>query len=117
MERMQLLEDALQAIETYTLTEPWRPGLVDLVVYNLMIHMHEADYDNETGVPDYIWRDTPDHIMQYIIDNRAPFDLEYGLENLDEEIRDYLITNNFIVDPMDESVTDEEYTNNLEKEI
>ena len=77
-----------------------------------MMGMHESDYENESTVPSYIWRKTPDEIMQHIIDKGYIFDLQYGVESLDEEIRDYLIMNDFIADPMD--VSDEEYTANLE---
>lgn len=112
MSRMQLLEDAMASVNKYTTTDSWRPGIVDLLIYDIMINMHESDYENGSTVPDFLWRDTPDHIMQKIIDSGRIFDLEYGVENLDEEIRDYLIQNDFIVDPMD--VSDEEYQNNLE---
>ena len=116
-DRMQLLEDAMLLVEKYTRTDAWRPGIVDLLVYDIMMGMHESDYENESTVPSYIWRKTPDEIMQYIIDKGYIFDLQYGVENLDEEIRDYLIINDFIVDPMDESVSDEEYQTNLEEKI
>ena len=114
---MQLLEDAIQLVNKYTTTDEWRPGIVDLLVYDIMIGMHESDYENGSTVPSYIWRDTPDHIMQHMIDKSRIFDLEFGLEDLDEQIRDYLIIENFIVDPLDESVSDEEYQTNLQKEI
>ena len=114
--RMQLLEDAMLLITQYTKTDTWRPGLVDLLTYDIMVGMYESDYDNESTVPDFIWRKKPDEIMEHIITNtNYIFDLEYGLESLDEQIRDYLITNDFIADPTDEdSVSDEEYTTNLE---
>ena len=113
-DRMQMLEDAMQLITKYTKTSNWRPGLMDLWVYDMLISMHESDYDNGSTVPDFLWRKTPDEVMEHIISSSRIFDLEYGWEALDEEIRDYLIMNDFIVDPLDEEVSDEEYQNNLE---
>ena len=114
MSRMQLLEDALQLVTKYTTSGDWRPGLVDLWVYDKLISLHESDYENGSTVPDFLWRKTPDEIMEIIINGPRIFDMEYGWETFDEEIRDYLIQNDFIVDPMDEEVSDEEYQNNLE---
>ena len=114
-DRMQLLEDALGLVGKYTKTDTWRPGIVDLYVYDILIGMHESDYENGSTVPSYIWRKTPDEVMQHIIDKGRIFDLEYGWEQLDEDIREYLIQNDFIADPLDEEeVSDEEYTTNLE---
>ena len=115
-DRMQLLEDAMLLVNKYTTTDNWRPGLVDLLVYDIMVGMYESDYENESTVPDYIWRKKPDEIMEYIInDTNYIFDLMYGLENLDDEIRNFLIDKKFIADPTDEDeVSDEEYQTNLE---
>ena len=109
---MQILEDMHILLNKYTSMQPWRPSLVDLWVYNTLINMNEGDYSNESTVPDFIWKKNPDEIMQEIIDGPRIFDMEYGWDTLDEEIREYLIMNDFIVDPMD--VSDEEYQNNLE---
>ena len=113
-DRMQMLEDAMLLVNKYTKTDSWRPGLMDLWVYDDLIGMYESDYDNGSTVPSYIWRKKPDEIMQFIIEKGRIFDLEYGWEQLDEELRDYLIENDFIADPLDEEVSDEEYKNNLE---
>lgn len=107
-ERMQILEDTMIQLNKYTAMQPWRPSLVDLWVYNSLINMHEGDYDNGTDTPDFIWKKTPDEIMQHIIDSPRIFDMEYGWDQTDEEIRDYLIQNDFIVDPLDEQVETEE---------
>lgn len=112
MNRMQLLEDALQHVTKYTMQDPWRPGLVDLVVYDILIGMHESDYE-DVEMMSYIWRNTPDQVMEYILNTNRGFDLEYGLEQLDEELRDYMLENNFIAYVDD--VSDEEYQTNLEK--
>jgi hypothetical protein len=109
MSRLQLLEEAYAKVHEYTTTQPWRPGLVDLWVYNILINFHESDYDNGTNIPDFIWTATPDEVMQHIIDSSRIFDLEYGWDQLDEDIRDYLKDNKFISDPMDiEDETEEE---------
>ena len=113
-ERMQILEDVMIQLNKYTTMQPWRPSLMDIWVYDRLISMHESDYDNGSTVPDYLWRKTPDEIMQIIIDSPKIFDMEYGWDSFDDDVRQYLIDNNFIVDPMDEEVSDEEYQNNLE---
>lgn len=110
-ERMQLLEDAMQLVSKYTKTDMWRPGIIDLYVYDILIGMHESDYE-DIEMMTYIWNKTPDEVMQHIIDGPRIFDLEFGWEQLDEEIREYLLDNNFIVNVDD--VSDEEYQANLE---
>ena len=115
MSRMDLLKQASGLVTQYTREGNWRPGLIDLLVYDIMTGMHESDYDNGTDTPDYIWRKSPDEIMDHIITNTGLiFDVEYGLEDLDEQIRNYLIMNDYIADPLDiESVTDQELEDNL----
>mgnify|MGYP006267921767 CR=1 FL=1 len=110
--RMQVLEEAMLLVNKYTTLDEWRPGLVDLLVYEILMNMYESDYDNESTVPDFIWRKKPDEVMEHIIDKGRIFDLEFGIESLDEDIRNYLIMNDFIVNP--EEVSDEEYQTNLE---
>ena len=111
MSRMQLLEDALQLVTKYTTSGDWRPGLVDLWVYDKLISLHESDYENGSTVPDFLWRKTPDEIMEIIINGPRIFDMEYGWDQFDEEVREYLIMNDFIHDPMD----DEDTTNKEEE--
>jgi hypothetical protein len=104
MTRIQLLEDALQNIQAYTKhSDGWRPGLVDLSVYNALINMHEEDAEDEANV-EYIWFDTPDHIMEKIMLSGHIFDLEYGLEDLYEALREYRKQQDFIkhVDDIEE---------------
>lgn len=115
-DRLNILKNTLEQLNSYTTMRPWRPSLMDLWVYNQLINMYESDYGNDySGVPDFIWRKSPDEIMQHIIDSPRIFDMEYGWDSFDEEIRNYLIDNDFIVDPLDtEQVSDEEYKTNLE---
>lgn len=111
--RMELLEEAYAAVSQYTSLEgyPWRPSITDLMAYDVIIGMHESDYE-DVEFMDYIWRKTPDEIMQHIVDSSHLFSLEYGLEQFDEEIREYLVEQEFIVHIDD--VSDEEYQANLE---
>lgn len=105
MSRMQLLEDAWSNIHTYTKTDSWRPGLVDLCVFNAIISMHESDEEDEQK--EWIWSSSPDFIMERIIENDYFFDsLDYGgLEDLYEEVRMYLHEQKFIVHIDDEEQT------------
>lgn len=110
MNRIQMLENAYENITKYSQTEQWRPGVVDLVTYDALLGMYEDDYE---GIePNFLWLKKPDEVMEHIIEKGYVFDLSFGLQQLDEEIRDYLILENFIVDPYD--VSDEEYKDNLE---
>jgi hypothetical protein len=87
----------------------WRPGLLDLWVYDKLIQLHESDYSNDSDIPDFIWKDTPDHIMEKILESGRIFDMEYGWDAFDEDVRLYLIENDFIIDPMDnDAVTNKE---------
>ena len=114
-DRLNILKSTLGQLHSYTTMKPWRPSLMDLWVYSTLINMHESDYDNGTSIPDFIWRKSPDEIMEHIIDSSRIFDMEYGWDSFDEDIRNYLIMNDFIVDPLDtEQVSDEEYKTNLE---
>jgi hypothetical protein len=101
-ERMQILEEVYPLILKYTGIQPWRPSLMDLLAYDRLINMHESDYNNGFESPDFIWLDTPDHIMEKIIESGTIFDMEYGWEDFDEQVRNYLIYNDLIIDPEDE---------------
>lgn len=109
--RMKMLEDAYQQITAYTATSPYRPGLVDLILFDVLLTMHESNDEDEN--PEYVWRNTPDEIMEHILDSSAQFTIEYGLEDLDEQVTQYLEDNNFVVSA--DSVSNEEYTTYLEK--
>ena len=105
MDRIQLLEDALQSITAYTKhAEGWRPGLVDVVVYNALINMHEEDEQEDY----YTWNSTPDVVMQHIMNSGHIFDLEYGLEDLYEALREHLIEKDFVKDIDDVDKEEEE---------
>lgn len=111
MEQMRLLEEAVAYVSKYTKNYN-RPGLMDLWVYDMLISMHESDYSSVEFMT-YIWRKTPDEVMQHIIESGRIFDLEFGWDQLDEEIRDYMLENDFISHVDD--VSDEEYQTNLEE--
>lgn len=93
MTRIQLLEDGFANITAYTKVDPYRPGIVDLVVYNFMVDAYEEDEPDE-----FKWLDTPDHIMQSILDSNYMFTLEYGLEDLYDQVRIYLGNNGFVTE-------------------
>ena len=106
--RFDLIKNALEQIKQYTAHENgWRPGLVDIFIYNHLLDMHEDDqYDVDN--PTFIWKHAPDECMEYIINSGYIFeDLEFGLEALYESLRDYLIKEGLIVDI--EDLSDEEY--------
>ena len=110
-DRFNLLKQAYELTGKYTTFDSnWRPGIIDLYVYDILNGMYEADY--YLPDPEYLWRKTPDEIMQHIIASPRIFDFEYGWEQLEEEIRDYLTENDFIVSPDD--VSDEEYQQLME---
>ena len=96
-DRLDLLKNAYNDITSYTRTggpSDWRPGLVDLFIYNNLVNAYEeAEID---GV--YRFTDTPDNIMLKIIDSGYFLDLEYGIEQLHEDLDDYLRQNGYIVD-------------------
>lgn len=110
-ERMQILEEAQTLITKYTHIKPWRPGLIDLYAYTTIINMHDNDYTDDNV--EYIWRKTPDEVMAFLVEDTKIFDLEYGWDQFDEDIREYLLENEFIVSCDD--VTEEEYKENLER--
>lgn len=110
-DRLSMLLEGQVLVTKYSELKPWRPGLVDLWVYDTLIDMHESDYEDVEAMS-WLWRETPDNIMSAILENDVRFDLEYGPEQMHEEIRDYLQDKGFIVDV--EDVDDEEYTKNLE---
>lgn len=94
-DRMKLLEDAYQNIDAYTKaggSTNWRPGLIDLYVYTNLINKYESDIEDGN----WIWSKTPDEVMEEIIASARIFDLEYGWEVFDEEVRDYLIDHEYV---------------------
>ena len=84
--RLDLLKNAHAAINSYTKTDDWRPGLVDLLVYDYLEDMYQADSDDGTT----IWQMSLDEAMQHIIDSNTRFTLEWGTEDMWDGIRDYL---------------------------
>lgn len=112
MNRLDALQDLQIKVTEYSRiqSDNWRPGLCDLWVYDTLIAMYENDYEDIE--PQYLWNKKPDEVMAHILDSRRIFDLEWGPEQLSDELRDYLFDNKFIVDPSD--VSDEEYQVNLE---
>lgn len=111
-DRMQMLEEIMPLLSKYSKMQPWRPGLIDLYVYDIMLGMYESDYEDVDNMS-WVWTKKPDEVMQHIIDSPRIFDLEYGWESLDEDIRDYLSQEGFLVDVDD--ISEEELQANLER--
>ena len=105
-ERMDLLKDIMVQLNKYTTMDSWRPSIVDSLTYDTLLSLHDSDYDNGSNIPDFIWHKTPDEVMEHIIQNGPIFDLEYGWDAFNDEIRDYLIMNDFIEDPIDMNEAD-----------
>ena len=111
MNRLDQLQDMQIKVTEYSKQEQWRPGLCDLWVFDTLVSMYESDYE-DVEFMSHIWRKKPDEIMQHILDTHRIFDLEYGPDQLSDELRDYMTDNDFIVHVDD--VSDEELQANLE---
>ena len=94
MDRMSLLIDMQLLAAKYSHQQPWRPAITDLWVYDTLTGMYESDQEDEY----WKWKVTPDEVMIHIMSDTKLFDLEYGYEQVDEELREYLIENDFIID-------------------
>ena len=113
---MALLETAYEHLCKYTQTpeDEFRPGLVDLYVYDILVSAYEKDYE-DVNFMDYLWRVTPDEAMLNIIENNKLFSLEFGDEYIYEELVDYLGDKELIIHVDD--ATEEEYQSNLEGRV
>ena len=114
--KMALLETAYAHLCKYTSTpeDEFRPGLVDLYVYDILVSAYEKDYE-DVNFMDYLWRVTPDEAMLHIIENNKIFSLEFGDEYIYEELMDYLGDKELIIHVDD--ATEEEYQSNLEGRV
>ena len=114
--KMALLETAYAHLCKYTSTpeDEFRPGLVDLYVYDILVSAYEKDYE-DVNFMDYLWRVTPDEAMLNIIENNKLFSLEFGDEYIYEELMDYLGDKELIIHVDD--ATEEEYQSNLEGRV
>lgn len=100
--RLDLLKNAHTAIGSYTKTDGWRPGIVDLLVYDYLEDMSEADKREL----DWVWQMSLDEAMQHIIDSNTIFTLDYGTEDLWDGVREYL-SDNGITKSVDDVEEDE----------
>ena len=114
--KMALLETAYAHLCKYSSTpeDEFRPGLVDLYVYDILVSAYEKDYE-DVNFMDYLWRVTPDEAMLNIIENNKLFSLEFGEEYLYEELMEYLRDKELIIHVDD--ATEEEYQSNLEGRV
>jgi hypothetical protein len=109
---MQILEDVNLLLTKYTHYDgpaKFRPSIQDYITYYTLISMYESDY-NDTE-PYYIWRKKPDEIMQLIIDSERLFTIDFGWEDLDESLREWLANEEHIISADD--VDEDEYQTNL----
>jgi hypothetical protein len=104
MSNLDLIEGAYASVTTYT-RKTDRPGISDLITFDLLVDMYEQD-DSDP----YYWTTTPDVVMQHIIDNNELFTIDYGWEDLTDSLRDYLTNNGFVKDIDD--VEEEEENDN-----
>jgi len=93
-EMINNIEEAYQLITSYT-SKTSRPGLSDLITFDILMDMHERDMSDLD--PEFIWTETPDNVMQHIIDNNQLFTVDHGWEDMMDSIRDYLTDQGFIV--------------------
>lgn len=101
---IKLIEDAYANITMYSKTTG-RLGLQDLIVFDLLVGMHENDMSDLD--PSSIWTTTPDEVMQSIVDSQQTFTIDFGWEDLIDSLRDYMTKKGFVVDSDD--LTEEEY--------
>ena len=85
---IEYIEEAYQLVTGYT-SKTLRPGLMDLLTFDMLVDMNMQD-------DEYVWFNTPDEVMQHIVDNNVTFTLQFGLEDLWHAIREYLIENDFV---------------------
>ena len=100
----KLIEDAYASITAYS-SKSGRLGLQDLIVFDLLVGMHEDDMSDLQ--PDHVWTTTPDEVMQSIIDSQKTFTIDFGWEDLIDSLRDYMTAKEFVVDSDD--LDEEEY--------
>jgi hypothetical protein len=100
-EMINNIEEAYQLVTSYT-SKTSRPGLSDLITFDILMDMHESDNSDP-----YYWTTTPDVVMQHIIDSSEVFTVDYGWEDMTDAIRDYLTDNDFVKDIDDEEEEEE----------
>jgi hypothetical protein len=100
------IEQAYALITDYT-NKTGRPGIPDLMTFDILVDMHESDESDP-----YYWTTTPDVVMQHIVDNNEQFTIDYGWEDMSDAIRDYLTDNDFVKDVDDVEDEEEEENDN-----
>ena len=106
LDRLGLLVDINMSMTKYSNSKGnWRPGIHDYCTFHTLINMYESDMSDDNL--EYMWNKTPDEIMYLIIEGNDSFVIDYGWEDLDESIRDYVISKDFVVHVDD--MSEEEY--------
>jgi ATP-dependent protease Clp ATPase subunit len=112
-ERLDILVDINVSMSRYTNAGfNYRPSIQDYVTYHCLLNLYENDMGDLD--PQYLWRKTPDEIMLAIIESNMLFVIDYGWEDLDESIRDWVTEKGFVVNS--DEVSEEEYKQLMEKE-
>ena len=112
-ERLDILVDINISMSSYTNAGfNYRPSIQDYVTYHCILNMYESDMGEVD--PYLLWRKKPDEIMLSIIESNKLFVIDYGWEDLDESIREYVIEEGFVVNS--DEVSEEEYKQLMEKE-
>jgi hypothetical protein len=112
-ERLSLLLDIKIGMTKYTDADgsDWRPAIQDYATYHTLLNMYEDDYSEPT--PYILWRKKPDEIMLNIINSDKLFTVDWGWEDLNESLREWLIEKEFIVDA--DELKEEEYNQLIEE--
>lgn len=114
MERMGLLVDINVSMAKYSNGNNggnWRPAIQDYCTFHTLVNMYESDMSDEQ--PEYIWKSTPDEIMYYILENNHNFTIDFGWEDLDDSVRDFVVNQEFVVHC--DEITEEEYNQLIER--
>lgn len=89
-DRLEILKDIMPRIDKYREAGEYpRYGLTDLLVYNFL----QVQYKDDTEInKSYIWTDTVDNVMEYIISSGYTFVLgEGGFTQLWFDIRKIMV--------------------------
>jgi hypothetical protein len=110
-ERMDILFDINILMSRYTNSgNNYRPSIQDYITYHILLGMYENDMSDME--PEYIWRKKPDEVMLEIINSTELFVIDFGWEDLDESIREWVIKKDFVVHC--DELTEEEYQQLME---
>ena len=114
LERMGLLVDINVSMTKYSNSNVggnWRPAIQDYCTFHTLVNMYDSDMSDEQ--PEYVWKSTPDEIIYYIVENNHSFVIDFGWEDLDESVRDFVVNKEFVISADD--LTEDEYNQLIER--